>query len=408
MRAGDERMTAIKRLFYIVITICLLLPVPALAEGRVGVFTVGSTEYLVDGQAGYMDVAPFIQDGRTFVPVRYAAAVMGVPEENIAFNNGLITLTEGSKVVELRSGSNLMTVNGVNIKMDVNVLIVEGRTMLPVRWVGLALGADVAWDGSSRTVTIAESGYYPGGIKSSAKMPPVTYTPSETEKKDYNWAYSGKYYTWRVEIPVKLLDYDREINKLVDGFYDSNGYEQQRILSMVSGDEKEIILSLTTSGNYAAWSEEDANYQYAGLLAEMLAEQAVRDGYDYWQTAEFVQSFVGGAIPYVFTEKPLLPAETLVDSGDCKDKSILMAAILRNMGYKVALLFFPPPAGQTVGHMAVGIAFSGDQLPRGRQLSYYTSGGTKYYFAETTQPNWRLGEISDSELEKKGVVYPVK
>ena len=401
-------MLIFKRLFFLLILICAFLPTSAPAAGNVGVFTVGSTEYLINGQAYSMDVAPFIQDGRTFVPVRYAAVVMGVPEEYIAFDSGEISLTEGNKVVKLKYGSNLMEVNGVSINMDVNVLIVEGRTMLPVRWVGMALGADVAWDGRNQTVIIAETGYYPGGIKSTGKVAPVTYTSEENEKKDYGWVYNGQYYTWHVEIPVTLLDYDREINKLIEEFYGSSGYEQHSILSKATDDEKEIILSLTTSGNYAAWAEEETNSQYAGFLADRLAEQSVKDGYDYFQTAEFVQSFVGGAIPYIFTDKPLLPAQTLVDNGDCKDKSILMAAILRNMGYKVALLYIPPPPGQSVGHMAVGIAFTDDQLPQGRKLSFYTNEEIKYYFAETTQPNWKIGETIDSTLKKNGYVYLIE
>jgi hypothetical protein len=85
----------------------------------------------------------------------------------------------------------------------------------------------------------------------------------------------------------------------------------------------------------------------------------------------------------------------------------LLAALLRNMGYRVALLFFPPPPGQSVGHMAVGIAFTGDQLPPGKKLSYYTKDGRNYYFAETTRPNWKIGEISDSDLEQNGSVYVV-
>ncbi len=406
--AGDGVILMFKKLFFLLILIFAFLPTPALAAGNVGVFTVGSTEYLINGQAYSMDVAPFIQDGRTFVPVRYAAVVMGVPEKNIAFSSGEVTLTQGNKVVKLKYGSNLMEVNGVSINMDVNVLIVEGRTMLPIRWVGLALGADVAWDERNQTVTISEAGYYPGGIKATIKVAPATYTSAETEKRDYSWVYNGRYYTWHVEIPVSLLDYDSEINKLIEVFYGSSGNEQHSILSNATNDEKELILSLTTNGNYAAWSEEEANHQYVGFLADILAKQSVKDGYDYLQTAEFVQSFVGGAIPYIFTDKPLLPAQTLVDNGDCKDKSILMAAILRNMGYKVALLFFPPPPGQSLGHMAVGIAFNNDQLPRGRKLSFYTYEGIKYYFAETTQPNYKIGEISDSTLGEKGYVYLIE
>jgi hypothetical protein len=400
-------MPLLKKFLCLLVMIWAFLPTPAPAAGNVGVFTVGSTEYLVNGKTFSMDVAPFVQDGRTFIPVRYAAAVMGVPQESIAFDSGEITLTEGDRVVKLRYGSNLLEVNGVSLNMDVDVLIVDGRTMLPVRWVGLALGAEVAWDGGNETITITGAGHFPGGLKGSGQVDPVAYAGQKAEKRDYNWEYNGRYYTWHVEIPVALLDYDRKINSLIDNFYSSDGYEQHTMLASASDDIRQVILSLTTSGDYTAWAREESNSRYSALLAGKLAQRAVVDGYDYFQTAEFVQSFVGGAIAYELTDKPILPGQTLAESGDCKDKSILLAALLRNMGYRVALLFFPPPPGQSVGHMAVGIAFTGDQLPPGKKLSYYTKDGRNYYFAETTRPNWKIGEISDSDLEQNGSVYVV-
>lgn len=50
-------------------------------------------------------------------------------------------------------------------------------------------------------------------------------------------------------------------------------------------------------------------------------------------------------------EYPKYPVETLVEGGDCEDKSILLAAILRAMGYRTALLVF----SGNPGHIAVGV-----------------------------------------------------
>jgi hypothetical protein len=70
------------------------------------------------------------------------------------------------------------------------------------------------------------------------------------------------------------------------------------------------------------------------------------------------------------------PAETITDgTGDCDDKSLLLAGLLSREGYNVSLLFFLPEH-----HMAVGIA--GDE-PRFR--------GTGYLYIETTHPAY-IGE----------------
>lgn len=66
--------------------IVLALACPALAApAHKAVFVVGQESYTVDGQPKEMDAAPFIENGRTFVPVRYLAYALGVAEENIVW-----------------------------------------------------------------------------------------------------------------------------------------------------------------------------------------------------------------------------------------------------------------------------------------------------------------------------------
>jgi len=128
---------------------------PAPGEQRATVtFTINDTTYTVNGVAKTMDVAPYVKDGRTFVPVRYAAQACGVTSENILFSEGKVTLIKGDKVVQLTIGSNVMVINGISIAMDVPAEIKDGRTMLPFRWVAQALGAKVNWDEATQTVTM--------------------------------------------------------------------------------------------------------------------------------------------------------------------------------------------------------------------------------------------------------------
>lgn len=53
-------------------------------------------------------------------------------------------------------------VDGKEIKSDVPAQLVNGRTMVPLRVVGEALGADVAWDGAKNAVIITSGGNQPG------------------------------------------------------------------------------------------------------------------------------------------------------------------------------------------------------------------------------------------------------
>ncbi|MDK2888068.1 MAG: hypothetical protein PWP72_946 [Thermoanaerobacter sp.] len=117
------------------------------------VFVVGTREYFVNGQTPgvKMDVAPFVEQGRTFVPVRFLSNALGVEDKNIGWDEKarLVTLKQpGYPVVELVVGSKQLKSNGKVTNMDVSPLVRSGRTFLPARWVAEALGYQVEWDAS--------------------------------------------------------------------------------------------------------------------------------------------------------------------------------------------------------------------------------------------------------------------
>ncbi|MCS5695459.1 copper amine oxidase N-terminal domain-containing protein [Desulfofundulus thermocisternus] len=131
----------------------VVTPAPGEQKATV-VFKVGDTKFTVNGAEQTMDVAPYVKNGRTFIPVRYSAQAVGVTPENILYSGGKVTLLKGDKVVQFTIGSNVMLINGVAVNMDVKAEITNGRTMLPFRYVAQALGAQVNWDPTAQTVTM--------------------------------------------------------------------------------------------------------------------------------------------------------------------------------------------------------------------------------------------------------------
>ncbi|OEF96812.1 copper amine oxidase N-terminal domain-containing protein [Desulfuribacillus alkaliarsenatis] len=129
--------------------------IPGQGEQQV-VFSVDSSTYTVGGVERVMDVAPFIQDGRTMLPVRFVADSVAVSEDNIIWNpvTKQVTLMKGDRIAQMTIGSNVMLVNGVSVAMDTTAEIKDGRTVLPVRFVAQALGVSIQWDDATRTVTI--------------------------------------------------------------------------------------------------------------------------------------------------------------------------------------------------------------------------------------------------------------
>jgi hypothetical protein len=65
-----------------------------------------------------------------------------------------ITAAKGNTTIKLQIGSTTALNNGAQITLDAAPTIVNGRTLVPVRFVGEALGAQVSWDAANYQVNI--------------------------------------------------------------------------------------------------------------------------------------------------------------------------------------------------------------------------------------------------------------
>lgn len=117
-------------------------------------FVVGSTEYLVNGKVENMDVAPYIKDGRTMVPVRYVAAALGVRPEQVIWDGVNQTATVlADKTIQVKLGSNMMVIDGVSVPMTAAAELTSDRTFVPVAEIARALSVPVAWDAANGTAS---------------------------------------------------------------------------------------------------------------------------------------------------------------------------------------------------------------------------------------------------------------
>ena len=130
-------------------------------------------------------------------------------------------------------------------------------------------------------------------------------------------------------------------------------------------------------------------------LADSLNYIATQEGYDNLTRLNFILSFVQETIQYMddfvvdgFYDYYQFPLETLVlGTGDCEDKSLLLASLSHYLGYDVVLIVMNITDGSTVGHVAVGVHFDRVNLtnPLARYLrDYYVYDGKIYYYMEST------------------------
>ncbi|MGM9550824.1 MAG: stalk domain-containing protein [Clostridia bacterium] len=91
------------------------------------------------------DVAPFILNDRVLVPLRAIFESIGA---SIEWNQDTKTVTavKGDKVIELTIDNLEAKVNGEIVTLDTPAIIRNNRTMVPVRFVSEALGAEVKWN----------------------------------------------------------------------------------------------------------------------------------------------------------------------------------------------------------------------------------------------------------------------
>jgi len=105
-------------------------------------------------RVNFPDAEPFIDDnGRTQVPVRFVSEALGA-EVGWEGSTKTVTISQGDKEIKIVIGKKDYTINGEKSLMDTEALLKEDRTFVPVRFVSEGLGAKVDWDPAVRTVYI--------------------------------------------------------------------------------------------------------------------------------------------------------------------------------------------------------------------------------------------------------------
>lgn len=158
----------------------------------------------INGESQQFEPAAFISKNRTMVPMRAIFEKLGaelfwddIKKEVTAKRNG--------NEIKLAIGDTLAHLNASEIILDAPAVIVNSRTMVPLRFVSESLGANVVWDAETRTVSIND-------VPVSYAVTSVTASADDGNKPenvidgDYNtrWSAQGAYCTLTLELPQLL------------------------------------------------------------------------------------------------------------------------------------------------------------------------------------------------------------
>ncbi|WP_458413265.1 stalk domain-containing protein [Schinkia sp. CFF1] len=107
----------------------------------------------INNELQVYDQNPLIIDGSTMVPMRGIFEKLGA---NVTWNKAeqIIDAERGSLNIRLAIGWDGAYIGQEEVKLDTAPQMINGRTLVPLRFVSEALGADVEWNGAAKTVSI--------------------------------------------------------------------------------------------------------------------------------------------------------------------------------------------------------------------------------------------------------------
>ena len=116
---------------------------------------VDSNVTYVQGAKKVIDVPATVIEGRTLVPVRFVSESLGAVVNYVA-ESRTVVIEKGELVITLVIGSNEMKVNGASKFLDVPARTINDRTVVPLRAIAEALGEQVNYfpDGSKGLIVV--------------------------------------------------------------------------------------------------------------------------------------------------------------------------------------------------------------------------------------------------------------
>lgn len=127
-------------------------------SGVVMNFTMNKKSYTINGVSSMMDTAPIEYNKRTMLPIVYVAKPIGA-EVNWDSATQKVSISLEDTLIELWINNNVAKINGQDTQIDayntsIKPITMNGRTMLPLRFVAEKLGCEVGWNNVTQTITV--------------------------------------------------------------------------------------------------------------------------------------------------------------------------------------------------------------------------------------------------------------
>lgn len=188
-------------------------------------------------------------DGRTMLPMRQIAQELGCEVVwNEAAQQVYVVNDDYTLVFTINNKTGQQ--NGKNFSMDVPPMIVNDRTMLPVRALATALDLNITWDDATRTVNIAEKKAAQPSVPSTPSVPTTPAAPSITLNKVNVPASKTAGQVFSIQANGKITDWEEVIvanDKIVLDFYGA----KSGLASKITATNSSIVSAVRTAQHTA-------------------------------------------------------------------------------------------------------------------------------------------------------------
>lgn len=273
------------------------------------IMTVDGKETEIDSGFG---TSPVIQNNRTLVPVRTIIEVIG---GSVNWNGDIrtTTLVYNDSEIQLVIGSKSATLNGENAVLDTEPVIINGRTMLPIRFIAEGFGFNTEWNKETKSITITKT-------KETAANSQPEVIETQTENSKVLIAYFSRAENIELSDNVDAVS-SASLNPR-NGFVEGN---TKLIADMLQGETGGDVFSIQTAEPYPSEYRENVNQaeeeQDSDARPKLKTHIDNFDEYDtifigypiWWSTIPMpVYSFLE---EYDFSGKTVIPFSTHKGSG---------------------------------------------------------------------------------------------
>ncbi len=197
----------------------MALSTAAYAESRTVGLQIDNPEMTINGETSQLDAPPVIIDSRTFVPVR---AIVEALDGNADWDadTKTATLTDGKGAeVKLTVNSLTASYNGEETQLDTAPVIINERTMLPIRFVAESFGYTTDWDADTKSISVyggEDSGEEPEDTADIDMIIPDDEVRTDKDGNTYTVSYSaGDEYNFKTTLTIK--DKDGKVTAVYNG-----------------------------------------------------------------------------------------------------------------------------------------------------------------------------------------------